>query len=208
MNIGIPVLNRYDKLELCIQSIRESTIPAKITIVDNGGKLSPELDFSVMHPGRNLGVAKSWNLLLQTIEEPLIICNDDIEFGKNDIKSFYDAYQTSDAGVFYTDNIEFLNMFSCFMIRPATIEKIGYFDEEFYPAYFEDCDYFWRMTLADIKWQSIPTNIQHTSSSTLAAYTDAQMKQHHEDFRRNRGYYVRKWGNEPKFEKYRTAFNR
>lgn len=38
--------------------------------------------------------------------------------------------------------------FSCFMLRPGTIEYHGWFDERFVPAYREDSDYFARITLS------------------------------------------------------------
>lgn len=210
MNIGIPTLNRYDKLEQCLKSIERSSIVAKVTIVDNGGKfdLSPNLDFSVHTPAKNIGVAASWNFLLQTVSEPLIICNDDIEFGVDDIQAFYNFYQTPDAGVLYTNNVDFLNMFSCFMVRPTTIEKIGYFDETFYPAYFEDCDYFRRMVLGGISWQAVTTNIIHTASSTLKGYNSTQILQHHADFNKNQTYYTEKWGDLPGRETFPTPWNR
>lgn len=207
---GIPTLNRYDKLQECLKSIEQGTLVAKVVVIDNGGKLpelNPALDFSIYTPVRNMGVAKSWNWLLQTVAEPLLICNDDITFGENDIQAFHDIYMTTDAGVIYADNLPFLNMFSCFMVRPTVIEKIGLFDEEFFPAYFEDCDYFRRMVLGEITWQSVSTKIKHTASSTLEAYTNQEMNKHHENFRKNQGYYVRKWGGEPKHEKYHKAFN-
>lgn len=209
MNIGIPTLNRYDKLAECLQSIERSTLVPKVTIVDNGGKFqSPQMDLSIYTPDKNLGVAASWNWLIDIVEEPLLICNDDIQFGLNDIQAFEDMYRSSDAGLLYTDNLNFLNMFSCFMIRPQTIEQIGKFDEAFYPAYFEDCDYFRRMFLGGISWQSVPTRIEHSASSTLEAYTTAQLNQHHTDFRKNRDYYVQKWGAGPEHEIYKTAFNK
>lgn len=206
--IGIPTYNRYDKLIKCLKSVNQSSLVARVTIIDNGGKLSPEPDFSVHTPGKNMGVAASWNWLIQNISEPLLICNDDIEFGENDIRAFYDAYQTSEAGLFYTDNVDFLNMFSCFMVRPVTIEKIGYFDEAFYPAYFEDCDYFRRMVLAEISWQSVPTNIIHAASSTLKGYNSTQMIKHHADFNKNQDYYKEKWGGMPTFETFNSPWNR
>lgn len=211
MTIGIPTINRYDKLEACLKSIERSSMVAKVTVIDNGGQLpelSPSVDFSIYTPNRNLGVAGSWNWLIDTIAEPLLICNDDIEFGEHDIKAFYDTYQTSPAGLLYTDNLDFLNMFSCFMVRPETIQAIGTFDEAFYPAYFEDCDYFRRMLLDHIPWQSVPTNIKHTPSSTLEAYTPAQMGEHHRQFRKNQDYYIRKWGGMPEKETYLVPFNR
>ena len=204
MNIGIPTLNRYDKLEQCLQSIKN----AKVTIVDNGGRFESLLDFSIHKPGKNMGVAASWNWLLQNVSAPLLICNDDIIFGENDIQAFYKAYMTSDTGVFYTDNLPFLNMFSCFMIRPSTIEKIGNFDETFYPAYFEDCDYFRRMVLGRIMWQAVKTNIIHTPSSTLKGYSSIQMIKHHADFNKNQTYYKEKWGGMPEHEKFQTPWGK
>src|SRR5439155_17526038 len=37
--------------------------------------------------------------------------------------------------------------FSCFMIRPQTLDRHGLFDPHFRPAYFEDNDYYARVVL-------------------------------------------------------------
>lgn len=52
-------------------------------------------------------------------------------------KQFADAY-----GIFFTDHKEFMATFALSRLAIATL---GFFDENFYPAYGEDHDYMWRM---------------------------------------------------------------
>merc|ERR1711990_1268285 len=44
------------------------------------------------------------------------------------------------------------------VVRPAFYEKLGGFDENFYPAYAEDCDLFWRVRQSDIVWSGFHPN--------------------------------------------------
>jgi hypothetical protein len=74
------------------------------------------------------------------------------------------------------------------------IETVGYFDQNFWPAYFEDADYFRRLELSGIPnlWDE-RILVEHNRSQTVRA--DFLLKQlHDERVRRNERYYVRKWG--------------
>lgn len=217
MILGIPTLNRYDMLELCLQSIKESTIiPERILVVDNGGHMPATqkdmfngiTELFIYTPSKNLGVSASWNWMIDIAKAPILICNDDIKFSKRDIEAFQNELMADTKSFYYTANLHPLNMFSCFMITPKTFEVVGGFDESFYPAYFEDNDYFMRMTLADVNLVPIATNITHYPSSTIQAMNDEQRVEHHDRFRANRAYYISKWGGLPHEETYKTAFNR
>ena len=73
--LGVPVLSRYDLLERLLASAEAGTVkPDRYLIVDNGRQLdvrSPGISravergatVSVLSPGRNLGVAASWNAI-------------------------------------------------------------------------------------------------------------------------------------------------
>lgn len=218
MIVGIPTLNRYDKLELCLQSILESSlVPTKILVVDNGNFMpATQKDMAngitelfIYTPNHNLGVSKSWNWMIDVAKEPIIICNDDVKFSKHDIEAFQDSLVANEHGdFFYTANLISLNMFSCFLIKPETFAKVGSFDETFYPAYFEDNDYYRRMLLKGMVLIPVPTNISHTPSSTFQAMTPEQQANHHGNFVANRSYYMAKWGGLPHEEEYLRPFNR
>lgn len=99
--------------------------------------------------------------------------------------------------------------FSCFMITPETIQRVGFFDEGFFPAYFEDNDYHHRMKVIAGENSAIAITkavFYHFGSRTQNQAVGAPVVPG-EMFRKNADYFKRKWGGEPKFETYQTPFN-
>ncbi len=219
MNICVPILNGYDKLQNLLVSIATSDYDDLCTVyVYNNGHEPFQLplrhdNFRVgviyPHSGKNDGVAKSWNYFLNHVEYPKIISNHDITFAPDTIRKFRDAYENDmDNYFFCPKNIAGSNAFSCFMPTEPLVNKIGLFDEFFYPAYFEDNDYYRRMELAGYSIQTVDTDVEHDVSSTIREYTKEEMQNHHRLFVVNRQYYINKWGGLPHQETYKTPFNR
>jgi GT2 family glycosyltransferase len=96
--------------------------------------------------------------------------------------------------------------FSCFGINKECWKKVGLFDEAFYPAYFEDNDYHYRMKLENIKAVCNYSNYYWHYGSR----TKMQSKEFAEYLKKryvlNRDYYTKKWGGEPGKEKFKIAF--
>jgi thiol-disulfide isomerase/thioredoxin len=92
----------------------------------------------------------------------------------------------------------------CKMLKPI-FEKVGDFDENLYPAYFEDNDYLYRMKLANIMVEKsmklVPLVMRHSSSINK----DPKLNK---DFIKNKNYFVDKWGGEPNREKFKKPFNK
>lgn len=99
--------------------------------------------------------------------------------------------------------------FSCFLITPETIEKIGWFDEKFEGAYCEDWDYHRRIQAARIHAekhddQGIPAEKLHAKRLSTAPYyhyASQTIARNHElkhsistYHGRNQAYYLEKWG--------------
>jgi GT2 family glycosyltransferase len=99
--------------------------------------------------------------------------------------------------------------FSFYGIRPAEfVEKFGTFDENFYPAYFEDNDMHYRMTLLDGSWGIHEgARIYHEGSVTQFWDGEENRVVSHDAFRANRAYYENKWGGQPTEEKYTLPFD-
>lgn len=57
--------------------------------------------------------------------------------------------------------------FSCFMISKWTTDKVGYFDTEYFPAYYEDNDYHVRMHRAGVKALCVDVPFLHLGAQTL-----------------------------------------
>ena len=92
--------------------------------------------------------------------------------------------------------------FSCFMLSKEAIEKVGHFDEQFFPAYFEDNDYHYRIKLAGLK--AVKTNQAlyfHYGSRTIKENEEVRNKSNL-GYTVNREYYKRKWGGKPGKEKF------
>ena len=200
MILGIPTLSRYDLLNDCIKTaLSGTTQPDKIYIVDNGGKYQNN-QVEVIRPLFNLGVARSWNLL-HKLSKPhdLILCNDDIEFGRTSIEGMVKTPGHFVWGCGY----------SCFLIRETAWEAVGEFDENFYPAYCEDHDFQYKMELLGLHPKgSLPPlplfgdPIKHKPHSSKAAAGGEAAVQ------KSYNYYIQKWGGMPGNEKFIYPFNR
>jgi hypothetical protein len=87
----------------------------------------------------------------------------------------------------------------------ACISKVGYFDEGFYPAYFEDNDYHRRINLIDPDryvghLEALEPEVKRNSETIRR---DPSLNQ----FPKSYDYYLRKWGGLPGSETYGTPFN-
>lgn len=97
--------------------------------------------------------------------------------------------------------------FSGFMIRSSLVDKIGYFDEGFEPAYFEDNDFSYRMRLAGIKYATLhSTMFFHKGSGTINNDNSLQSS-FPPFFEKNKQRFVQKWGGLPDCEQYKTPYN-
>ena len=96
-------------------------------------------------------------------------------------------------------------LFSCVMITPATIEKVGWFDENFDPAWHEDNDYHLRICYLgyDVVKFQIPYIHRGSTSTKKQTRPLNSMK--------GQEYYVRKWGsynrNAEEGELFKTPYN-
>lgn len=191
-----PTLNRPDLLVKMLASI---DVPVgQIIIIDNGGMVPPEIE-AIRLP-HNIGVAASWNLGITVSPRApwWLIVNDDIEFGAGDLDAIAAEVETSD--------IVLASQWSAFAITAEAIEKVGWFDPSFYPAYYEDNDYHRRAILAGVSVSFPATGITHHGSSVIKS-DDHYRRQNDRTFTANKAYYISKWGGEPNHETFATPFN-
>jgi len=209
----VPTLNRYDLLRGLLESAKAGSVPPTgYYIVDNGGRLPVEewgdvlgavrgvhavhagryagstctttAHATILTPPRNLGVASSWNAFL-ALFEPIIIANDDLVLRPEALQTLTVAMATSPVVLGYG--------FALFAHRPDVTARVGYFDESFYPAYYEDCDYELRLRRAGITYQQFEPGAlaEHTGWSTSHATEDRVILDAPE---RNRRHFIAKWG--------------
>lgn len=151
MKLGVPVLANYEGLARLIDSAeRGSLIPSSYIVIDNGGKIFDEfpdaLDetrIDVVSPIENLGVASSWNLMLEG-GEPIIIANDDVILGR---VQFEEMAKDLERHPFVG------NGWCLFGQTPECTARVGYYDENFWPAYCLTPDT--PVLTADLEWVQI-----------------------------------------------------
>lgn len=214
----------YKSFDLCCASIDAAMFgslkPDKIIVIDNSpdssgsnyllksGLLSKYNNIEIVAQGKNLGVAKSWNIFMEYGAEYTIIANDDVKVQEHTIQSLVDASAQYPDEIFFSGNNN-NNTFSFFMLTQKGYELVGKFDEMFWPAYFEDNDYGYRMKLLGYVPFVVPgASYDHVGSSTIARYSPEELSQHHKRFRSNEDYFRYKWGGTPTQEKYTEPFKR
>jgi len=179
----------------------------------------PPRTITVWPYGTNRGVARSWNDGLLAMQKAgmdvMLTANDDIWFTEGDLDKVVEATLTGRehyAVYFSGFNVGLgtpagsLGM-ACYVLNPIAIEKVGYFDSNFTPAYNEDCDYDYRARLLGLTALYIKTtNIQHQGSATINSNRMLK-QQNHMTHGKNDDYWKRKWGCEKGQVGYTRPFN-
>lgn len=165
----------------------------------------------------NIGVSKGWNAgLKRSIEvgcDHAVILNDDVILYPGTINKIVSG--TTKVDLMSATNLRDDEVhdgydshpdFSCFAVSPAEfVERFGWFDENFSPAYFEDNDMARRMIVSGgVYARDLSAGMMHRGSVTQnmdGPVVTSQM------FERNREYYIRKWGGQPGEERFTSPFN-
>lgn len=198
IGVGIPTYKNPNGLMRCLCSVEHAPI-ANFYIIDNSIK--------------NLGVAASWNrMILEAISDKidwLFLLNDDVEVREGcltkTIKILSHMTQRPPIVSGYTGRyighndgliLNEIYDFCAFALSPLSIKNtIGLFDEQFFPAYFEDCDFAHRAKIANVDIGVLPCfQVNHHNCGTRDCVT-------HESFNRNKELYIEKWGGAPSEEK-------
>jgi glycosyltransferase involved in cell wall biosynthesis len=205
-SIGIPTLNRADLLLPSIEKYLVDFKNTEIHIIDNGNQkltyLEENENIYVHNQQENIGVAASWNKLCDIIfqkQDWALLVNDDVYLGYGR-SNVYWCMEMSEVGI---SQSEF--NWSVLLINKDLYEFIGRFDEGFYPAYFEDSDYMYRLKLKgllhEVNSKLNPKEVKVSQTYEKAPdLVNLAMKL-------NRQRYIDKWGNVPLLEIFKTPFN-
>lgn len=233
ITLVIPTIKRYDRLRKALDTFFDGKlVPHRTILIDNGKKPSPLVyivpederkarNVWVMEPPTNLGVSGSVNLALRLcmgFNSLWLHSNDDVEVDPDMLIRMY-AYMV-EKGPWDPDKDKRLpfvvpeygagSLFTIFLCNPFfMVERVGFFDEAFFPAYFEDNDYARRMVAQKYIYRNLVQGACYTHyySSTIQAYSDEEKALHNEQFSKNKAHYVEKWGGEPEFEKFIVPFD-
>lgn len=164
----------------------------------------------------NLGVAASWNLGIDEAvtngADWLVIVSESMRFGETGGADFEGqltgswATATCDRTCFWTLNTGagFCRNgygFHLFGLAMSTVEQVGRFDEIFYPAWWEDADYYRRMALAGMTGDTW-THLDHIDAHLAACEHSTATGLVEGSWSDTRPAYIRKWGGEQGSERY------
>lgn len=200
--LGIPYISRSDLMLRTITSINHPV--DELVILDNSRDGScPQVDGArtiKMH--RNMGVSWAWNTIIRNTHEAdyWVILNADVQLGSDDLARLAERMQDG-------ADLCLVESMALFGISGACIEKVGWFDESFVPAYCEDNDYIYRCRLlgANVEW--ITAGWDHFGSATIKS-SDAHREGNNRSYPMNVKLYREKWGGIMGEEVYTTPFDR
>lgn len=192
--------------------------PDVVAACDKIERWSP--DSEVHRYGINRGLARSWNdgwCWAQALEaEYIFIANDDATAGPGDIGKLIKAADVASPDVYMVSGWGFDarhgqnrdQLFSLCILRPTAFDRLGMFDQNFWPIYWEDIDWYRRAELLRLRRICAPdTDIFHAGSKSLFGGSEADRAKHDQLFHANRLYYERKWGGARGFETFPIPFN-
>ena len=168
--LGFAVYSQFDKADRLLASIDYPV--ENLVIVDNSGARTwePEKPEQVrnlwlLRIPFGLGLVGAWNLVIKsTPYAPYwVLVNDDAWFEPGALKII--AEQADPTALNFVDIIP---EWACLVFGEGAIDKVGLYDERFYPLYFDDNDLHRRMIKAGVKENRIPAKIHHENSSSLS----------------------------------------
>jgi len=173
--IGFATLKRFDLAERLIASI---DYPVEhLVIVDNSGEQSwqpvkPDLvsKMWVIRVPYGLGLVGAWNLIIKTTPYApyWLLVNDDAYFEAGALEKI--------ASEVDTQALNFLQIntaWSAVVFGEGMIDKVGLYDERFYPLYFDDNDLERRVRQHGVPIKTIDAAVHHDNSSTLKSGFEA-----------------------------------
>jgi len=209
VGVGIPTYNRYDLLKPYIGKYGVDFCDWNIYIVDNGnqGIENNEIKLSksgliIIQNDKNVGVGASWNQLCKKIFEKndyALILNDDIYLGKKQEQIISLIEKKKNGFIRATPD------WCAFLISKEVYEKVGEFDECFFPAYYEDKSYEYRMKIKGVIALKHPELNPAVYKSSQTIEKDPEI---FEASKKNKKIYIEMWGGEPNKETYTKPYNR
>jgi hypothetical protein len=211
LGVVVPVINQFQKAIKAIESVK-ARCHKDIYIIDQWRTRRP--------------LARAWNEgVLSAINDGcnyILVINDDVLFAPYTVDALIDAFKEDEKIVMTTGSNQRKQLsdpedifslmppssceiadhpdFSCFLIKDDFFTKVGLFDENFDPSYFEDNDCHHRIKLLGYRAISTPlAPYYHYGSSSQNAHHGEPLCAP-QQFEACRAYFKRKWGNNPDAE--------
>lgn len=229
MKINIGVVTYAYPIAPLLQSIGETTHDLRwifhhhghrrSAVADHLRELQTREDTTVHWHCSNRGLARSWNEIINASlddeTDVIMLINDDVTFLDGTFDKFIDFARDRNledlcfaSGFEKNNNVFRTQGFACCTIGRNVIETIGYFDENFCPAYYEDVDFMMRVQLANVRFHMDERWIvNHDRGSTLRNDWFLELKMKFQR-RRIQRYFDCKWGMENGLRTHATPFGR
>jgi len=187
----VPILNRYDLLNSMLESINYPV--DNILIIDNGGEFKTQKEnVNVLNMPANLGLSAAWNLGIKCYPDSKywLFASADTTWGETALQEI-DNLSGADKLILTND------AYGCFSVGENVIEKVGLFDEYFYPIYFEDNDFHEIVARFCPENTIVSTSIQAAPlSGSQTINSDQKLKNRNDEtFLKNEEYYKYKMSN-------------
>jgi len=182
----IPVLNRFDLLENALLSIDHCV--ENILVIDNSNSYKNS-NVHVINVPNNIGVAASWNLGIKCYATSpyWVFMGNDVEWLPGTLEKISEI---SNEENFLISNYGF----NAFSLGANIVKRVGLFDENYFPAYYEDEDFESRVRMAGlgnkILYPDIPVKIY---GSCTTAKSGNYEKQKNKSNMSNKAYYQKKF---------------
>lgn len=193
----------------CLSSFKVD--PQNLIVVDNSktGLTLPVTPGQYVRRGFNIGVAPAWNIAVSRVlndeADMVVLLSQSITFGPSGGLDFVSHFDDPAAKW----GVESYFAWHLIGIKRESFLRIGVFDEQFYPAYYEDSDWLKRARLDGIRsyenhdgWPYFETDVSYAGDAQALTRGDVKL-----DYGLNHGRYLLKWGGEPGHETYTIPYN-
>jgi hypothetical protein len=214
-SIIIPIYRELPHIEANLESIQDWE---HLFLIDNSEdkwlKRFEGRGATIIYPDQNIGVARSWNEGIKQGKEYNFFVSSSVKFnqGFNQVIDIVEKMIEEKApGIEYGFFTQLGWHMNC--LTQKTIDIVGYFDENFYPAYEEDVDMCRRIYLAGIHANQkgetlggvVPCAVIDAQPFEIA--TTLKRAGLQVNFAALRQYYIKKWGGDHEQETYTIPFN-
>jgi len=203
----------------------KTNIPYNFILIDNAStdgtyflllKLKTLPNYIIVECSKRISVSQAWNMALKkAMQDPefkyAFVINNDIVFEPYCVDvlvkfvedhpeyKLVSGFDIKDRKELPSGHIDDRCEFIAFLITKECIEKIGYFDENFVGAYYEDNDYHWRVYKAGLKSCVVyDARLTHFHSRTLnEGLSLVERDILAANFEHNKNYFKQKWGRLP-----------
>jgi GT2 family glycosyltransferase len=176
LGIIIPTYDSLNTLKALIRGIYCHTFGAYVIYVVEDGQKQETIDWlrtqkvTLIENKKNCGVAKSWNKgIKRALKEGcthFAILNDDIEVPANWWEKCEEKFKEANLVTVKSDIQHTIISGWFFILDKKCIDKVGLFDEQFAPCFFEDVDYGIRFKNSRLKGAIVDIDVFHHGGMT------------------------------------------